>query len=163
MDIRVPLDVPKFKKYGPLPQQPSKLIRVALKDFAKVERSARFKINMQNWVYKKNGKPCEVCLAGAVMVGTLKQPVPRKLDKDEEFSLLPDGGSWNIQPPETPALMALNCLREGNIRQGFIEMGLDFPEHFLSSVKIPDYTKKNRVKFRAAMNELADALEKEGY
>ena len=57
-----------------LPETPSALIRLALDDLRKVERDPRYEVWMGYW-HTGTGHPertrCCVCLAGAVMAGTL--------------------------------------------------------------------------------------------
>lgn len=61
---------PRTKKPVILPTQPSKLIRLALRDLAKCEAQPdKFKIDMSNW-FTVNSR-CSVCLAGAVMAQRL--------------------------------------------------------------------------------------------
>ncbi len=53
----------------PLPTIPSELLAVALQDFKSCMEQG-WKPNLSYWVVGNNGKPCTVCLAGAVMVKT---------------------------------------------------------------------------------------------
>lgn len=61
-----------------LPDKPSELIRLALKDLRKTERQFwKYKIDMDIWHSGKTStlSRCSVCLAGAVMAQTLKTPI----------------------------------------------------------------------------------------
>lgn len=53
-----------------LPDQPSKLLELALNDLEQVENDPRYDINMGQW-HNPHETACSVCLAGAVMAGTL--------------------------------------------------------------------------------------------
>jgi hypothetical protein len=50
-----------------LPEKASALLRIAVEDARKLQKTKGFKLNMRDWVAPK-GKACEVCMAGAVMV-----------------------------------------------------------------------------------------------
>lgn len=77
-----------------LPNKPSELIRVALQDLRKVERSKKYLISMESWhmpthLYSSELPKCYVCLAGAVMAKEFDIPVddyatpytfPRKIE-----------------------------------------------------------------------------------
>ena len=69
----------KLTEFGtqPLPNTLSGMIRVALKDEDRVFKSPKYYVDMDEWHLppeygpRKNSKVCRVCLAGAVMAGTL--------------------------------------------------------------------------------------------
>lgn len=70
-----------------LPELPSDLIRVALRDLAKVEKSDYYRVLMHSWHtprYQSDYTPlypiCHVCLAGAVLAGSCG--VPRHIRTD---------------------------------------------------------------------------------
>lgn len=54
-----------------LPNKPSKLILLALKDLELVEKDERYAVNMHTWHRPKDGI-CQVCLAGSVLAKSLK-------------------------------------------------------------------------------------------
>jgi hypothetical protein len=107
------------------------LIRLALKDLTKAERTKGYSTEMDNWhtapdpsetlpeydpetckVTQPKTEPCQVCLAGSVMAFSLN--VPR---------------TCSIQPEEFPAkvasrLLALNSFRIGAIQSGLMSMGV---------------------------------------
>lgn len=66
-----------MKKRQTLPNKPSKLIEVAIKDLAKVEAEKdKFEIDMNDWYVPHSesptGKPvCAVCFAGSVIAMSL--------------------------------------------------------------------------------------------
>ena len=68
-------------------KRPSKLIRIGLKDLAKVERSKTLKVDMGVWV-----SDCAVCFAGSVMVKSLSGDPdgslnPHALSRRNSFAL----------------------------------------------------------------------------
>ncbi len=161
----------KFKKQGKLPGRPSELIRVALGDLKKVERQKKkFKIDMDTWV-KPNGK-CSVCMAGSVMVGTLKMDIESakrgvvEQERDDEYSesFSPETGFLPaFFDRERKALEAINCFRTGDLSYGFAKIDIKWPAQFVTNIDVPAYSPRNPKKFHAAMNELADKLEEAGY
>ena len=91
-----------------LPDKPSDLIDVALKDLAKAERSKKFEIDMNVWCEPADlsSDVCAVCLGGSVLVGTVG------LDAV-------DGANWWIDEiitkHDSVRIEALDALRCGNI------------------------------------------------
>jgi hypothetical protein len=142
---------PSFQrmKGAKLPRKPSALIRLALKDLVAAEKV--YGIDMFDWVVpaaeSAKGK-CTVCLAGAVMVGTLKMK--------PEYQLPINAG------PDATTLEAINDLRQGELAEAFDHLYLFLPPHFMDSVDIVEYG-RNRKLFKKQMAELADAFEAEGY
>ncbi len=53
-----------------LPDKPSALLRLALRDLEACERDTRYIIDMQDW-HEPRGDLCHVCLSGAVMTQSL--------------------------------------------------------------------------------------------
>lgn len=84
-----------------LPNKLSELIKVAIADLIKCERSSRYVINMDDW-HEPNSH-CSVCLAGSVMAQSLKADRTECLDPDD-FGVVNNG-----------KLMALNELRCGHV------------------------------------------------
>lgn len=98
-----------------LPEKLSAVMRVALKDEDRAFKSPFYKIDMGGWhdpvwedsTYLSDDDDlepvcCHVCLAGAVMAGTLK------LDKTKE-------GSPDLWPELDNRLLSLDEIREGSI------------------------------------------------
>lgn len=56
------------EQFGKL--KPSEVIRVALKDLERVEHNDLYQVDLGHW-HKPIGSKCFVCLAGAVLAGTL--------------------------------------------------------------------------------------------
>lgn len=60
------------RKTDPLPDKPSQILKVALRDLMKVEAMKKtYNINMSIWHSPTDGEICNVCHAGAVMACTL--------------------------------------------------------------------------------------------
>lgn len=75
-----------------LPDRLSDLLELALSDLEKVEWDGRYVVRMSTWHTPFDGK-CYVCLAGAIIAGTLGEEVeaslaPRHFDRDTEKKLL---------------------------------------------------------------------------
>jgi hypothetical protein len=90
------------------PETLSGLLRLAVADARKCAADKRFDLNMSNWVLKYKGARCEVCMAGAVMVKTLR--------------LRPLGAGWTnalvLEPGNCGengrAMYAINAMRKGD-------------------------------------------------
>ncbi len=52
---------------NPLPDKPSEILAIALTHLQECKEKGMI-IDMSRWAIIKNGKPCQVCLAGAVIV-----------------------------------------------------------------------------------------------
>ena len=143
-----------------LPEKPSELILIALKDLRAAEESEKYDINMGDWhnppvpnIYGDGDiDKCAVCLAGSVMA----------------FSLEGDIKHWYIPNDfleEQGKLISLDEFRLGQIHWGLKAFFED--AHFncasiQSKVDIPNYH-YDRKGFYQAMTEMADYLEKRGY
>jgi len=112
----------KRKQNGSLlPDSLSGVMRVALKDEARAFKSPFYKIDMGGWhdpvwedsTYLSDDDDleparCDVCLAGAVMAGTLK------LDRAKE-------GTPDLWPELDCRLQSLDQIREGSISSALLE------------------------------------------
>lgn len=150
----------KFKKFGVLPGQPSKLIRLALKDLEAVEKSKRFVVDMNEW-FRPNGQ-CAVCLAGSVMAKTLKVSTSKR--KLKSLGLL---DSWGEVIPdkfkkEMYALQALNYFRLGECGWAFRYLDLTKGSGVPFDCMITDYH-SDPEEFKDQMHQLAGELEDGGY
>lgn len=139
----------KFKKFGKLPGQPSKLIRLALSDLKKVERSKKYVVDMENWHLPIKGK-CHVCLAGSVISKSL-------VGKPFE-GLSPS--FFNIKVKH--ALMAIDAFRKGECCDAFFLLSLDFSVGYSFTRNIIEY-ELNKKLFHEQLHKLADDLEEAGY
>lgn len=101
--------VRRFLRLEPLlPVEPSELLRLAAKDLRAVARNPRYLVDMRGWhipVVRKSGNQvrplCKVCLAGAVIAGTLKAR-PNTLTEPSQF-----------KPATMSLLVALDSARRG--------------------------------------------------
>lgn len=135
-----------------LPRVPSQLIRLALKDLAKCEKSPLYEVDMSGWhiPIPPNGTRamCSVCLAGAVMAQSLQVP------------LLANEQPWTPKHLDNfNQLMALDSLRKGRVSTALRILGLpdagdhDRPVHYYGM---------DPKRFRRDMLKLARDLEKAG-
>lgn len=142
----------EFKNIGKLPGKPSELIRLALKDLAKVERSKKYKIDMTKWhavwPQEVTKEICCVCLAGSVIAKTLGATPDR--------SMTP--GDFD----EGMALGALDYFRRGEIHEGFIALELPLSKKIPVKIYICPY-ETNKKEFGKDMRYLIRLLEKEGF
>lgn len=160
-----------------LPDKPSALILLALKDLAKIERDTkRYRIAMnQSWHWTDNGsletdarrydpltcsvvekekEVCEVCFGGAVMAGTLNVPQ----DVNIEPSAFPSGIEKKLR--------ALDDFRMGFIDSGLIRLGVNEKRATKLYVRwgegMPPYG-SNGAAFKKSMRGLAAFLARNGF
>lgn len=137
-----------------LPNKPSALIKLALKDLRACESNPTYKINMYVWHTERSvsfdKKHCQVCLAGAVMAKSLKvrpyeskDPLHYKYDKQLQAKL------W-----------ALDVFKSGHIGYGLHLLGFK-NEIFDDTVNITEYS-KNPTRFKKQMTTLARHFERAG-
>lgn len=69
-----------------LPEKASDLLELALNDVAKLRKKGH-KLYAYSFVEKRQGKPCMVCLGGAVMIATLKRKYYLRLSRDARFAM----------------------------------------------------------------------------
>lgn len=135
-----------------LPDKPSELIRLALKDQAKILKSKTYVVDMDYWHTPIPSHPslkCVVCFAGGVISQTLKCPTyARKFPED-------------FNQDTRNKLRALDQLRKGEISEAYILLGIPHPSGIPRKVEVPSYH-SDKKKFRAAMFKLAKLLEKRG-
>ncbi len=136
-----------------LPDKPSDLIYVALRDLAKCERSPKYNIDMTDWHYPADDGVCEVCLAGSVMAKTFK------VDRNED--LTPCG--IGIAPSDALKLGALNHFRAGEIIYGLREINLHRSKEAenIKDIVVQQYH-DNPTKFKANMRKIARHLKSIG-
>lgn len=133
-----------------LPRIPSDLIKLALVDLVKCERSKKYTIHMGVWYepdYCGNGG-CAVCLAGTVMAQSLGDgPV--------------DLGPENF-PKNEGQLAALDTLRVGDMAQteGYLNIEPSKLEPFERSITVYNH---DPGRFKREMRKLARDLREAGY
>jgi cytochrome c551/c552 len=90
-----------------LPNKPSEILKVALKDLETVEAMPdKYKIDMNSWMWKQ-GKTCSVCHAGAVMACTLGE-------EPSVYERIPS----HFDDETNAKLSFINNIREGEIGDG---------------------------------------------
>ena len=142
-----------------LPDRPSKLLKVALKDFEKAEERKDVEIDMSYWAEKTNNReqPYCVCLAGAVMIGTLN-----KLEEAAEL----DGAGFDLAdfPKEYDKLSALSFFSFGSVPEGLTYfVGFEKAEEIKLDINfayVPYH--ESLVQWWAYMDGLVTALEERG-
>jgi hypothetical protein len=150
----------KISNSKSLPNKPSKLIRVALKDLRLVERSKTYDIDMGVYhspkVDSNTGQDievCRVCFAGSVIAKTFKA--------DPGLVLGP--GSPIFDKITSKKLMALDRFREGKIVDAFELMKIKIPLLMIKeNVDITSYY-DDPTKFKKELSKLADDLEHLGF
>ncbi len=127
-----------------LPVKFSDVITIARQDLDAISNTPGYTVNFETWHDPSYGEGCHVCFAGAVM--------SRTLGAESLEPLTPS----NYDAHNYDRLMALNCLREGRVRDALlacigipkelIPTGLDhnmkripdyhkFPEEFMGAIK----------------------------
>ena len=131
-----------------LPNKPSELIRLAIQDLELVERSKKYKIDMETW-HNYNGNRCCVCFAGSVMAKTL------------EVSPTKDSCPHEHEDELSQKLMALDHFRVGEVISGLNAMNIEtnFPAHRGDH---PVEYKDDPKLFKLQMLDLSSILESEG-
>lgn len=132
-----------------LPDKLSALIRMALADLGKVERSKKYKVDMQVWHQPREGV-CAVCLAGAV--------IAKELGANPDEYVVPLEYSKKI----SNKLFALEYARLGQIAYAMN------PSVYDKAVKkrgkpptFPSY-RRNKARFKRGLRKLAAWLEGNG-
>lgn len=151
----------KKMKIDPLPDTMSGLIRVALRDLKKAERTPKYKINMDEWHRPSdNGKSCSVCYAGSVMAFSLNAG---------PLASVEPSNWWNGIAQK---LEVINYLRCGGVSTAARVLRVSDQKQQAANTfeidneplctAIPEYSKRTRVAFHAAQKKLADALARVG-
>ena len=157
--------------------KPSELIRLAINDLVKIERSKRYAVDMSDWhVPVRKHDTCYVCLAGAVMAKEFAFPIDRRAavgEYDGNYNWSYGRGNFNARVARR--LSALDQFRQGNVYGGLKEgwskqfaarnafrlgrAGVTALEAALQTDA--DYDNDPEA-FKATMRALAKALAKEG-
>lgn len=133
-----------------LPNKPSELIRLALKDLKAVEKSKKYTISMNRAYHEpRDDAPCIICFAGAIIAKSLKQPVDLQLDPAD------------FDADTSCKLRALDSFRLGEINEGLDEMGLKLDFIHYDERRIIPYENSPKY-FKRDMEELAQDLEDTG-
>jgi hypothetical protein len=148
-----------------LPEIPSELIRLAIKDLELCEQDSNYTIDMSDW-YADRGEYCSVCLAGAVMVQEL-----------DVVPLTRANGTKQMSPAYVPnakdrdKLYALNILREGLLGDFCLYFDRDVRvwKDVWSALECGDYLNNmvkyayDSVAFKKQMLHIADVFEEFGH
>jgi hypothetical protein len=153
-----------LKRYKKL----STLLRLALKDLARAERSKRYVINMGTWhepvqAYdastgscQETGK-CQVCLAGSVIAGTLNADLSECVEPCD-YEVGRDCTTVN-------KLYALNSIRQGHIQSALQSIGRLKMWHahktLPSSIDVTKYESDPKL-WRRQMNNIIKLLKRHG-
>lgn len=135
-----------------LPNRPSDLIMLALKDLEKVEKlKNEYKVDMLFWhSYDDWRKKCNVCFAGAVMA--MESNAPKNLSL----------GANDFGYDDHRKFVALDFFRTGSIGEGLEYMGgIDVLERH-KGVDVTPYSRDPDL-FKAEMRGIARGLKKNGY
>lgn len=146
-----------------LPEKASDMIRLALKDLEAVEKSSDYRINMVEWhrpMESQRGVECHVCMAGAVMAQTMREPAG--------YNVVPSRSQygWKI----SNKISALNEFRLGRVFGGlsmFHSHELDLKrsefEKLMPSRSHVELYQDDSEKFKSDMLDMANHLEQAGY
>ncbi len=140
-----------------LAHTPSRLIRDALKDLRKIERSPLYQVDMNQW-HTPNGA-CRVCLAGSVFVKTFGHTaITETVDAVNDM---------DVSPMDQRKLRALDGLRCGNPYKLLQAFG--FPEEEVYRLQDVFFGlwecayEEDSTGFYRGLRKFATALEKEGH
>jgi hypothetical protein len=138
-----------------LKARPSELLKIALGDLIKCEKSPKYKINMNRWVDygAAPNMPCHVCLAGAALV--------KEFDAKELITPCQNPGYTDKQADRLQRIaLGLNDLRIGNLYEGLETLGI--PKTKLKKIPhdcaITDYHTDNFA-FKKDMRKLVKFLQ----
>ena len=132
-----------------LPRHIPTLLRIALEDIRKVERTADYEVDMRLWL-ERTGSVCSACLAGSVML--------RLLDDDQEIF----NSGWFIQPKlfgsNQNQLIASAYLEAGDVEYAYKSLDQIKPDTLPYAVKRPSYS-VDPEGWWDAMQKMLDMLE----
>ena len=139
-----------------LPDKPSELILVALKDLIKCERSKKYKVDMTIWHQKEwpDAPACSVCLGGSVMA--------KSFDANPNEVLEPYNMK-HLRVSDRRKLKALDHFRRGNIWCGLESMRLPLKRLYkIDSHMDVQFYSESPTKFKADMRKMAKYLKSKG-
>ncbi|HUF64009.1 MAG TPA: hypothetical protein VMN36_18160 [Verrucomicrobiales bacterium] len=132
-----------------LPDKPSELIRLAVRDLEKIEGDGRYQICMAQWHFPVENGPCLVCLAGAVMSRTLGAG-----DREVRFPL-------SFGKRNAGRLLALESLARGGFREAFSRMDIEAAPPLMDYGMLP--YREDPEQFKADLLTVADYFEEGGF
>ncbi len=132
-----------------LPNKPSDLAELALRDMRKAIRSPRYHISMGEW-HSPNAT-CAVCAAGSIMAFTLNA---RREDILEPH---------DFPEPTARKLNAIDDLRNGSVGDAFVALGRSYAKGEKFDCDIAYYYEHDRKPFFRDMRRLIRDLRAAGY
>lgn len=159
-----------------LPNKPSELITIALDDMRKVEANPLYSVYMYDWHLPskplRNGEvvPCNVCMAGAVMAGTLGAAITDELTPSH-YRYMPAAA---FAMGTTEKLQALDDLRRGDLLDFIYSLsnavstdltGAEQPtmDFIVSDGRLPEYDEEEPTPFYSYLRKYAAQLEASGF
>lgn len=144
-----------------LPTKPSALIKLSLKDLAKIERSKKYAVNMGYWHAPENaGTRCEVCLGGSVLAKSLKVPIYEQVLGCEIIDKFGDEIGNKI--------VSLDNFRRGNIGKALMNLNLrdafeEYAEKYGTTFEGVTPYEHDKKQFKKDLLVIAAKLKKIGY
>lgn len=133
-----------------LPNKPSKLLKLALKDLEKCEKDSRYTIDM-NVFHLPNKNKCRVCLAGAMLA--------------KSVGYNPQKDTFAVRKEKIHIIdkvFAINRLRRGVVSLAFLFFTGIPGDITKFNRQMPEYSDNPQL-FKKHVLELAEDLEKAGY
>ena len=137
------------KQSNQLPNKPSELLALALADLAKVERSSKYEVDMDDWHAPTTKGVCNVCMAASVMAKTLN------VDRFETFT------PGDFETDTQKKLRAIDRLRKGYLAHALDVLGIDHPRFLVSEIDVADYHDDPK-QFKKDMRAIIEALKNVG-
>lgn len=158
-----------------LPNLPSELVTFALQHLKIVEADEHVKIDMFCWVkvpqtaltneqYNFDSGVCQVCLAGAVMLGVFRDQTKQAFDANKKYrqTVIPyELLSFGVSESDYDKLSALNFLRVGYLSDAYTTLKRKRPDSMLPLRTVTAY-EVNKERFYEDMESLVDYLKKFG-
>lgn len=133
-----------------LPNKPSKLLELALKDLRAVEADGRYIVDMCTYHNKRSkGGKCHVCLAGAVMAKSLKAKC------GESYA------PYSYEAGVRDQLFTLKCFCDGVISFGLLFTSTPIPPDLPDFVGVTPY-EESPSEFKRDMKKIIKLLKKAG-
>jgi hypothetical protein len=148
-----------------LPDKPSDLLEVALRDLKAVEAMRdTYVVNMGLWHEPKSGygSKCAVCLAGSVLAQSMS--VHPTTSAGPSVMLNSCGEVASLHPKDAGKLLALNNFRMGLIGAALAEMKIPRPKDLPRAVQSEHagYRRGEKKAFKEDMQGIIDLLRKHG-
>lgn len=129
-----------------LPEKPSELISLALKDLESCVIQG-YQVDMGHWYVRESVEQCSVCLGGSVIAQTL--------GINEVGYTGPNIG--NFTPTMCKKLRALNLFRCGYLESGLKCLGSELPKDLKPNYAVASY-QQNPIQFTKDMRLMAGRL-----